>query len=414
MSLKKQARQIIKTGLDAVEVKGAVKKAKLPSLEKFENVYVVGFGKASAAMAEALEQKVGTQIRDGVVVSIRKAKTTCIKSFKGTHPIPSAANLKATEQIIKVTEKAGKKDLIIALISGGGSALLAKPAQGITLSEMQKVSSLLIRSKADITEINTVRKHLSQVKGGQLAKKIAPAKLHALIVSDVIKDDLSIIASGPTVGDKTTLRDAVGLLRRHGLWDKIPKSVRKHLGGKSSETPKTVRNCSNNIILNNKIALKAMHKKAKALGFKSLIYSSEVEGEAEHVGRFLMRKALALKGKGKKPIALIAGGETTVTITGKGKGGRNQEMVLGALGELQYAGNAVFISIGSDGIDGKSNAAGAIADSSTLQTARKKKLNPAKFLARNDSNSFFKKVKGEIVTGYTETNVMDLHIILIK
>ncbi len=406
------ALQIIEAGLRAVDVRGAVKKAKLPGLGKFKNIYVIGFGKASAAMAEALEKRLGGKISKGAVVSVRKAGTKRIKGFKGSHPIPSVSNVKAAREILRIAENAGHNDLVIALVSGGGSSLLTLPADGITLREIQKITSLLVKSKAGISEINAVRKHLSRVKGGRLAEKVFPAKLYALIVSDVIGDSLSVIASGATVGDKSTLQQAVRVLKSHKLWSKTPKSIQRHLLLRGNETPKRVRNCENKIILNNETALKAMRKKAKQLRFRATIHSRELEGEAEHVGRFLVRKAVNLREKFKKPIALIAGGETTVTITGKGKGGRNQEIVLGALNDLGKAGKAVFISVGSDGIDGNSRAAGAIADSKTVAIARKKRLNPKKFLKRNDSNSFFRKVKGEIVTGYTETNVMDLQLVM--
>ena len=418
---RKQALQIIEAGLAAVQVKGAVEKAKLPALGKFENIYVVGFGKASAAMAESLERRLGRKIVKGAVVSVRKARTSRITGFKGTHPIPSAANVKAAHRILKICEQVGKNDLVIALVSGGGSALLALPAKGISLQALQRTNKLLVNSKVGIDEINIVRKHLSAVKGGQLMEAVYPAKLHALIVSDVIGDDLSVIASGPTVGDKSNFKGAVNVLKKHGLWKKAPAAVRKRLSlgsrGEIAETPKPgnsiFRKASNKIILNNEVALMAMQRKAKAVGFNAKIYSSELDGEASHAGRFLVKKAMVLRQKSGKQIALIAGGETTVSVQGMGKGGRNQEMILGALAELAIAKKAVFASVGSDGIDGNSRAAGALADSNTLAKAAKLKLGPGKFLQRNDSNGFFRKIKGEVLTGYTETNVMDLQLVLI-
>jgi len=401
---RRKALQIIEEGLEAVQVKGAVKRAKLPDLRKFDKVYVVAFGKASAKMAEAMEERLGDRIADGAVVSIRKAKTKRIKPFKGTHPVPSPANVRAAKKIVEIVEKAGKKDLVIALVSGGGS---------LTISDMKRVTSLLLKSTAKIKEINAVRKHLSQVKGGRLAKMAYPGKLVALQISDVFGDDVAFMASGATCPDKSTRQQAMRVLKRHRLWSKVPESVRKHLQKREAETPNKLKLCSNIVIVNNQLALKAMRKKARQLGFKPLIYSNELDGEAEHLGRFLVRKASTLRERSKKPVALIAGGETTVTMTGKGTGGRNQEIVLGAVRDLEKAGKAVFVSVGSDGIDGNSRAAGAIADSETMERARDKKLNPRNILARNDSNTFFKKVKGEIVTGYTETNVMDLQLILL-
>ncbi len=409
---KRKALQIIEAGLEAANVAAAVKKAKLPALGKFNNIYVIGYGKASALMAEELEKRLGAKISKGAVVSTRKAKTKRIKGFKGTHPIPSTANVRAAKEIAAICEKGTRKDLVIALVSGGGSALLTLPAEGITLSDLKKTTSLLIRSKATIGEINAVRKHLSQVKGGKLAEKAEPAKLHALIVSDVVGNDLSVIASGATSADKSTLRVARNVLKRHRLLEKIPKPVLKHLRSAKNETPKRTRGCENKIVLDNMVSLNAMQKKARSLGFKAVVQSSELEGEASHVGRFLVRKAEVLAHKHRKPIALIAGGETTVTLRERGKGGRNQEMVLGSVADLSRMKNAVFASIGSDGIDGDSRAAGAIATSATLKEAKSKRMDVKKFLARNDSNGFFRKLNGEIVTGYTETNVMDFQLVL--
>jgi len=421
-SLRANALRIIETGLSAVEVKGAMKRAKLPALGKFDNVYVVGFGKASASMAEALEARLGKRIATGTVVSIRKAKTKRIKGFKGTHPIPSATNVKAAKEILGICEKSGKKDLVIVLVSGGGSALLSIPAKGIGLRELQKTNRLLVNSNATIQEINTVRKHVSAVKGGQLAGAAYPARVHALLVSDVIGNSLSTIASGPTVADSSSFKGAMEVLKRHGLWKKTPAKVRKRLflgiNGKTAETPKQnsriFRKVTNKILLDNGTAIRAMQARAKQLGFRAVVYSKAFDGEAGHAGKFLVRNACMLGLKWQKPVALIAGGETTVTVRGKGKGGRNQEMVLAALPELEKAKKAVFASVGSDGIDGNSRAAGAIADSTTLSIALDKGLRPSAFLARNDSNGFFQKIKGEVLTGYTETNVMDLQLVLVK
>lgn len=409
-----KALKIIQAGLESVRVEKAIKKAKLPNLKEFDKIYVIGFGKASALMAETLEKRLGNRIEDGAVVSVRKAKTKRIQGFKGTHPLPSNENVKATEKIIEIIEKARRNDLVIALISGGGSALLTLPAKGITLTELREVNSLLIHSDVEIRELNTVRKHLSGVKGGLLIKKASPARLHAFIVSDVIGNDLSVIASGATVRDESTLRQAKNVLRKHGLWSKVPKSVQRHLIRPANETPKRIRRCENTIILDNSTALKAMQKKARELGFKAIVCSSELDGNTHHVGRFIVRKAAILSHSSAKPIALICGGETTLIVKGRGKGGRNQEMVLNVLKDLEKIKGAVFVSIGSDGIDGNSSAAGAIADSSTLQKAKGKKLKLERFLKKNDSNSFFKKVNGEIITGNTETNVMDLQLVLIK
>ncbi|MBN2067077.1 MAG: DUF4147 domain-containing protein [Candidatus Diapherotrites archaeon] len=411
-----KALQIVGAGIQAVEVKGAVQSAKLPKLAGFENVYVVGFGKASAAMAEALEKRLGKRIAGGAVVSVRKAKTMRIRSFVGTHPYPSQKNVAAAKKILAIAERAGSNDLVIALVSGGGSSLLALPGKGLNISELRKTNELLIKSKARVDEINIVRKHLSMVKGGLLAKAAYPARVHALIISDAVGDDLETIASAATFGDRSTFKQAAMVLKKYKLWKRVPMNVRKRLTlgarGKLPETPKPgskiFRKVKNEILLNNMVALKAMKENAKKLGLNSVIYSNTVQGEARNVGKKLVKAA----GKRKRPIALLAGGETTVKVVGNGKGGRNQEMVLASLKELEKLEKAIFVSVGTDGIDGKSRAAGAIADSHTLKNSIKKSLNFGDFLRRNDSNSFFKKGKGEILTGPTGTNVMDLQLVL--
>jgi len=408
----KKALQIIEAGLKAADVSKAVKEARLPSLNQFENVYVIGFGKACPSMAEALEKRLGRKIKEGCVIGLHKAKTKIIRSFVGIHPFPSKKNIVATKKILSIAKKAGKKDLVIVLESGGGSSLLTMPAKGISLESLAKTNKLLVKSKANIEEINIVRKHLSRVKGGQLMQAVYPARLYSLIVSDVVEDKLSTISSGPTVGDKSSFKQAIQVLKKHKLWSKVSKDVRERLSkgirGKVAETPRLgniiFKKAKNRILLNNKVALKAMKEKAKALGFRTEICSNSLRGEAGRIGKKLVSKARAKK----KPFALIAGGETIVDVKGKGVGGRNQEMVLANLKELAKSEKIIFVSIGSDGVDGNSRAAGAIADSKTLG----KRKDWKKFLKRNDSNSFFRKIRGEIVTGLTGTNVMDLQLVL--
>jgi len=383
------------------------------NLKKFEQIFVIGFGKASAQMAAALEKILGKQVAEGCVNSVEKKKLKKIKVVKARHPIPNSAGLNGARKILALAKKAREKDLVITLVSGGGSALLPLPAKGISLQALQKMNKLLVNSRATINEINAVRKHISQVKGGQLMKAIYPATCISLIVSDVVKDDLQTIASGPTVADKTTFRQAINVLKKHRLWKAVPAAVKKHLLAAKEETPKPknkiFKKCHNFVILNNKVALKEMKKEAKKFKLKAKIYSTSLEGEARKVGARLVNKA----NKTKKPCLLLAGGETTVTIKGKGIGGRNQEIVMGALEKLRALKKAVFVSIATDGIDGNSKAAGAIADSNSFKRAKAKGLNPRNFLARNDSNTFFKKLGDEIITGPTETNVMDLQLLLI-
>ena len=409
----KKALQIVETGIKAVDAKKAIAKTQLPTLKKFDKVFVIGFGKATGEMAQALERRIGENVHKGTIVSIKKAKTKKIQSLVGTHPFPTAKNVKAAKKICSIAEEAGKNDLVICLVSGGGSTLLTLPVKGINLKEMQKTNKLLLHSRATIKEVNCVRKHLSKVKGGRLMEAVQPATLYTITISDVTGDDLETIASGPTTADKTTFKQAINTLKKYRLWNKTPKGVRKHLnkGAKKiiPETPKTIfKKVHNKIILNNLVAIKAMKKKANSLGFKPIVYSTTLKGEAKETGK----KLVAVAKKRKAPVAIIAGGETTVKVTGRGKGGRNQELVLGSLKELSKLEKAVFISIGTDGIDGESKAAGAIADSTTLKKALSRKFVPGKYLKRNDSNKFFKKIKGEIITGPTGTNVSDLQLLL--
>jgi len=421
----RKAISIVEAGLKAADTRKVIEQVKLPSLKKFNKVYVIGFGKASAAMAKALEKRLGKRIVEGIVVSSKRAGTKRIKEFVGSHPIPSKASAKAAKKILSIAKKAGEKDLVICLISGGGSAMLAMPAKGISLAALQKTNQLMLKAKANIKEINCVRKHLSAVKGGLLMKAVWPASLYALVVSDVVGDRLSTIASGPTTGDGTSFKQATAILKKYGLWKKVPVSVRQRLSqgikGKHAETPKQgdriFKKAKSRILLNNRDALKAMEKRARELGFNAVVYGKPLQGDAGKAGKRLVgiagKKLVALAGKRKRPVALIAGGETSCNVCGKGIGGRNQEMVLGSLKELAKSEKAVFASVDSDGIDGNSKVAGAMADSKTLEKAGKKKLNPKSFLKSSNSNRFFKKVRGEIVTGRTETNVMDLQLVLV-
>lgn len=409
----KKALQIIEAGVKAADAKKAMAKTPLPNLKKFDKVFVIGFGKAAGEMALALEKRMGKNIYKGAIVNTKKVGTKKILSFVGNHPFPTTTNVKAAKKICSIAEEARKKDLVMCLVSGGGSTLLTLPTKGISLNDLQKTNKLLLHSRATIKEINCVRKHLSQVKGGRLMETVQPASLYTITISDVIGDGIETIASGPTTADKTTFKQAINTLKKYKLWNKTPKKVRKQLiqGTKKKipETPrKNFKNVHNKIILKNLDAIKAMEKKAKRLGFRTIVYSDKLKGEARETGK----KMVAIAKKKRKPVAIIAGGETTVKVTGKGKGGRNQELVLGCLKELSQLKNAVLVSIGTDGIDGESKAAGAIADSQTLQKALEKNLVPKKFLEINDSNTYFKKTKGEIVTGSTGTNVSDIQVLL--
>ena len=313
---------------------------------------------------------------------------------------------------------------MLCLISGGGSALLVAPAEGITLQDKQEVTRLLLACGADIHEINTIRKHLSRAKGGGLARFAYPATVVSLILSDVIGDDLNVIASGPAVPDTSTFDDARQVLEKYDIWDQVPPSVQKRidagLKGGIEDTPKAgdavFQRCFSKLVGTNIQALKAAGSKAEELGYQTLILSSTVEGEAREVVKVLTAIAREIQGSGNPlaaPACILCGGETTVTIQGEGKGGRNQEFVLASALVLDGMPNVVVLAGGTDGNDGPTDAAGAIADCSTLARARAQGLDPLDYLRRNDSYHFFQPLGDLVITGPTRTNVMDVYMLLV-
>lgn len=396
------------------------------NLKKFENVYVVGGGKASGLMAEALEQVLGGLIKEGWVNVPygSKHKTDIIKLHEAGHPIPDDSGVKGTRQMLEIADKAGREDLIICLISGGGSSLMPLPRGEITIADKREITDALLKCGATIKEINTVRKHISDFKGGWLAKRAYPATILNLILSDVVGDPLDFIASGPTVPDSTTFSDAIKVLKKYGLWEKAPASIRKVLSegerGKIPETPKAndeaFKKVFNVVIGNNRLVSQTAQHCLKSEGLNTLLLTSTLEGEARHVGTVLASIAHEVSASGNpipKPAAIIAGGETTVTITGKGKGGRNQEIALAAALKINGIEGAVLASLSTDGIDGPTDAAGAIVDGKTLKRAAKKELIPEEFLSENDSYNFFSKLEDLIFTGPTGTNVNDISIVIV-
>jgi len=398
-------------------------------LDGFERIFVVGGGKAGGAMAEALEEIVGDRLTEGLVNVLRGTKssfqTRKILLNEAGHPIPDEDGVEGARKIIQLADMAKEKDLVICLISGGGSALMPLPAAGITLQDKQELTESLLKCGATIDEINAVRKHVSGLKGGQLAKAAHPATLVSLILSDVVGDPLDTIASGPTAPDTTTFNDAISVLKKYNLWkNMVPKTVTKWLEaglrGKIPETPKPgdeVFDKTHNVIVgNNRTAALAACQEAKELGFNSLLLSSMVEGEARHVGTTyagIMKEILDSNNPVPKPAVVIAGGETTVTVTGCGKGGRNQELVLSASLKIEGLRGVAIASIGTDGVDGPTDAAGAIADGQTIIRARDKRLDPKEFLMNNDSYHFFSKLGDLIFTGPTGTNVNDLTVMAV-
>jgi len=382
----------------------------------FENIYLVGFGKASVGMAQAVCDLIN--IKSGVVVTNTTDKTVKndnVKTFVGGHPIPNEKSLEGTEEILDLVKKCNENDLLIALISGGGSALLCKPR--VSLDDLQKTTDLLLKSGANINEINTVRKHISFVKGGQLVNS-AKCTIISFIVSDIIGDPIEFIASGPTYPDSTTYIDAQKILKKYEIWPSLPSSARKVIEeGVQNIIPETPKendsvfdNVFNFIVANNKTACVAAKNKAEELNYKTMLLTTSLDGEAKAIGKYLVEKATSYLTDGKKAV-FIAGGETTVTIKGSGKGGRNQEMVLSGVEELAEK-DVVFSSFATDGIDGMSDAAGAIADAYTLMRAYCKDLDPNNYLDDNNSYEFFRNLDDLFITGPTGTNVMDIQLLV--
>ncbi len=396
-----------------------------------EKIYLIALGKASVPMTLAVEEVLGDLIVEGVVSAPKYSRgvfnklPSKSKVLWAGHPIPDQDSVRAGEKALEIALKAGERDLVIVLVSGGGSALMERPADEISLNELIETTKLLLKSGATIDEINTVRKHLSWFKGGWLAKKAYPANLVALIISDVVGDPLETIASGPTAPDPTTFNDAYNVLRYYGIWDRLLEKPREYiekgLRGEVPETPKpgdkVFSRVYNKIVASNIVSLKAMEKKAKEKGYNTIILTSRIQGEARHVGRVLAGIALEVHYNGypvKPPAVILSGGETTVTVVGDGRGGRNQELVLSASLDIAGHHGIALASIGTDGVDGVTDAAGAIADAHTLERSRSKKLSPYDILARNDSYTFFKKLGDLIITGPTGTNVNDIQIIVVE
>ncbi len=394
-------------------------------LSVFERVFVIGGGKAALGMAIEIERILGERITDGLVnipdYLPPKPGTHRVKLNAATHPIPSMKGAIGVQKMLKLVNKPTPRDLVICLISGGGSALMPLPIPGVSLRDKQQVAQQLLSSGANIAEVNTVRKHLSAVKGGRLAEKLYPATVLSLIISDVVGDRLEAIASGPTVPDSTTYADARRALQKYGIWDSIPIGARgaieKGLAGSLGETPKPgsriFRRVRNIILGNNRQSCLAAAQTLRQKGYKTIILTTQIEGEARVIGHVLgsiLSDINRTKFSLTSPVALIAGGETTVTVKGKGKGGRNQELVLAAALGIHGLSGVAIASVGTDGLDGTTDAAGAVADGTSVGRALKMGLDPEDFLENNDSYHFFKKLGDLIVTGPTRTNVNDIII----
>jgi glycerate 2-kinase len=450
---RKHALQIFRAALDAADPERAVlRNLKFDGrtltaarrrylLSKFDRIQVIGAGKAGAAMAAAVERLLGRRISGGFVNVPEGTRTRLrrIELNESSHPVPDQRGLNGARRIAEIAHNAGERDLLLCLISGGASALMPDPAPPITLAALQKTTRQLLASGADIRELNTVRKHISQLKGGQLARLASPATVIALILSDVIGDDLDVIGSGPTVPDRSSFEDAARVFEKYAI--RAPAAVARRIalgaasgaasgaGGAVAETPKpgdpAFERVQNIVVGSNRLAIQAAARQARALGYRPLVLSTFIEGETRDIAAMhaAIAKEILSSGRPMRPPAcILSGGETTVTVRGKGLGGRNQEFVLAAAialygsrdGEFEEPlGPATIFSAGTDGIDGPTDAAGAIADERTLDRARSIGMDARRFLANNDSYHFFEKLEALVKTGPTGTNVMDVRVILV-
>jgi len=434
------ARKIFGAGLKAADPKEAVKRSivmkghgtvqiagKSVVIADYNDIYVVGAGKAAAPMAQAVEEIFGKRIKSGSVTTKygHGLPLKRISLLEASHPMPDEAGLVGSQAILDVLKGAGESDLVMCLISGGGSALMPLPVDGISLEDKQKTTGVLLACGATIHEINAIRKHISAIKGGKLARAAAPATVVSLLLSDVIGDNLDVIASGPTVPDHSTYADCFAIIKKYAIEDKIPQAVLSYLRegaeGRHDETPKeddpTFHRSTTTVIGSGSISLFAAKEFAEKAGYNSLILSSSIEGETKDAALVHAAIAKEVQKSGNPvtpPACIISGGETTVTIRGTGLGGRNMEFVLAAAQEIDGDNGIIILSGGTDGTDGPTDAAGAVADGTTLVRAREKGMVSTDYLANNDSYHFFEALDDLLKTGPTMTNVMDLRVMLVE
>ncbi len=437
-AMKKDAAIIFNYGLQAVEPGSAIKRCckligdslfvgnRTYHLPQYKNLYVIGAGKATAPMAAALENILEDRVSKGIITVKydHLADLQRIHLIEAGHPLPDPNGEKGADAILNLAKKSGKDDLILCLISGGGSALLPLPSIGITLKNKQDTIKVLLSCGATIHEINTLRKHISKIKGGRLAQAAYPATIISLILSDVVGDDLDIIASGPTVPDSSSFADCMEILEQYQIKDEIPESISNHIesgiSGKIPETPKTgdpaFERTQNLIIGSNIESLIAAKDKAEHLEYNVILLSSMIVGETRYAAQIhgaIAKEIIKTGNPLSPPACILSGGETTVTVSGNGLGGRNQEFALAAAIDISGHKEIVVLSGGTDGTDGPTDAAGAFSDTYTLERAKEMGLDPHHFLANNDAYHFFKKLDDLLITGPTNTNVMDLRILLI-
>lgn len=416
----------IRTEKDRLFVKTAEGSEEIYDLGDIQNVFLVGSGKASSSMARTIEEILGDRITKGVITTkyghglpLKK-----IEIVEAGHPLPDQKGYEGAKRIQRLLKESGPKDLVIFLLSGGGSALLPLPANRIDLKEKQEVTQLLLDCGADIKEINTLRKHISRMKGGWLAKWAYPSRVIGFILSDVVGDPLDVIGSGPTVPDPSTFEQALEILKKYDLINEVAPSILRHLQlgkeGKVEETPKpgdaVFEKVTNTLIGSNIVALLAAGEEATSLGLNTLILSSSVEGETREAARFHTAIAKEVIRSGNpipRPACILSGGETTVTIRGKGVGGRNQEFALAGALEISGVEKVVVLSGGTDGTDGPTDATGAVADNTTVDRWKSMGLDPKSYLNDNNAYPLFERLDDLLITGPTHTNVMDVRIILV-
>lgn len=436
MTAREHALAIWQAAVDAARPQNLIREAFASSslrqaVRAAGRIVVVGAGKAGAAMAAGVEAELGKDLfRVEGLVTVPAGPAPRLQRIRlhvareaGINE-PTAEGAAGAREILHLVASAGPEDVCLCLISGGGSALLPAPVEGVSLADKQEVTRLLHDSGATINEMNAVRKHLSRMKGGRLAEAFSGRALYGLIISDVVGDPLDVIASGPTVADPTTFADALGVLERYGLGERVPPAVRRHLErgttGQESETPKVLTNSVHNLVIgSNALSLAAASKKATQLGYTVINLGSAIEGETRDAAAMIAGVALGIRSEGRPVRSLacvLSGGETTVTLSpGSGLGGRNQEFTLAALAALWPDGlsEMTILSGGTDGEDGPTDAAGAIGDAVTLIEAERLGLRPEEFLAHHDAYHFFEATGGLLKTGLTQTNVMDVRVILV-
>lgn len=411
-NLREDAFKIINKSIESVLPDKAVKE-EVEKLNLSGNVYLVAIGKAAWRMAKAAKDFLKDKIEEGIVITKyghSQGQIEGLKIYEAGHPVPDENTIKATEKVVELVKKLNEKDTLLFLVSGGGSALFELPVEEISLEDLKRTTDLLLKSGANIVEINTIRKHLSQVKGGKFAKLVEPAKIYSLVLSDVLGDRLDSIASGPAYPDSTTVEDVERIVEKYHL--NLPQHV---INALKNETPKELNNVETRIVGSVSKVCENAQEVAKSLGYITLILTTTLDCEAKEAGLFLASIAKEVKEKNrplKKPCAIILGGETVVHVRGKGIGGRNQELALSAARGISNYEDVVIVSVGTDGTDGPTDAAGGIVDGMTVQRLIKKGINIEDVIDNNDSYHALQSIDGLVITGPTGTNVNDLTFVL--